>query len=83
MITASIFTANRKKLRTHIDIVIHKLLREDEFPIKMTMVAFWDIAPCSLTGVDRRFRGVYSLHHQAMMIALMMEAVRTSQTRST
>jgi hypothetical protein len=26
---------------------------------------FWDVAPCSLVGVDRRFRGVYCLHHQA------------------
>jgi hypothetical protein len=22
------------------------------------MIAFWDIAPCILIGVDRRFRGV-------------------------
>jgi hypothetical protein len=25
----------------------------------MKMRAFWDIAPCSLIGVDRRFRGAY------------------------
>jgi hypothetical protein len=25
---------------------------------------FWDVAPCSLIGVDQRFRGVYCLHHQ-------------------
>jgi hypothetical protein len=24
---------------------------------------FWDIAQCSLVGVDRRFRGAYCLHH--------------------
>jgi hypothetical protein len=25
---------------------------------------FWDVAPFSLVGVYRRFRGVYCLHHQ-------------------
>jgi hypothetical protein len=35
----------------------------------MKMIAFWDIASFSLVEVDRRFRG-----------ALMMEAVRTSET---
>jgi hypothetical protein len=28
------------------------------------MMAFWDIAPCSLVEVDQHFRGVYCLHHQ-------------------
>jgi hypothetical protein len=28
------------------------------------MTAFWDIAPCSLVEVDRRFRGAYCLHYQ-------------------
>jgi hypothetical protein len=28
--------------------------------------AFWDIAPCRLVGVDRRFTGAFCLHHQAM-----------------
>jgi hypothetical protein len=32
---------------------------------------FWDIAHCSLVGLDRRFR---------VIISLMMEAVRTSET---
>jgi hypothetical protein len=26
--------------------------------------AFWDVAPCSLVGADRRFRGAYCLYHQ-------------------
>jgi hypothetical protein len=34
----------------------------------MKMTAFWDIEPCSLVEVDRRF------------IALTMEAVNTSET---
>jgi hypothetical protein len=28
------------------------------------MTVFWDIAPCSLVNVYRRFRGTYCLHHQ-------------------
>jgi hypothetical protein len=24
----------------------------------------WDVAPCSLVEIDRRFRGAYCLHHQ-------------------
>jgi hypothetical protein len=30
----------------------------------MKIIAFWDMAPCSLIKVDRRFRGAYCLHHQ-------------------
>jgi hypothetical protein len=30
----------------------------------MKLSAFWDIVPCSLVGVNRRFIGTYSLHHQ-------------------
>jgi hypothetical protein len=30
----------------------------------MNMTALWDIAPCSLIEVDRRFRGSNCLHHQ-------------------
>jgi hypothetical protein len=29
---------------------------------KLEMVVFWDVAPCSLVDVDRRFRGTYYLH---------------------
>jgi hypothetical protein len=28
------------------------------------MTAFWNIASCSFVEIDRRFRGVYCLHHQ-------------------
>jgi hypothetical protein len=34
------------------------------------MVVFWDVAPCSLVEIDRRFRA----------IALTIEAVSTSET---
>jgi hypothetical protein len=30
----------------------------------MKMEAIWDIAPCSLFEVVRRFRGTFCLHHQ-------------------
>jgi hypothetical protein len=41
-------------------------------PVKMA--AAWSFAPCSLVGINWRFRGAYSL------IALMMGAVCTSET---
>jgi hypothetical protein len=28
------------------------------------MTVFWDVAPCSLVKIDRRFRGAYWLHNQ-------------------
>jgi hypothetical protein len=37
------------------------------------MTVSWDVAPCRLVEVYRRFRGAYCL-------ALIMEAVRTSET---
>jgi hypothetical protein len=53
---------------------------------------FWDVMPCKII-VDRRFRGTCCLHHQSTgllynsdpfaqgsLIALMMEAARTSET---
>jgi hypothetical protein len=32
--------------------------------IKIKMAVFWDIAPCSLAEVYRRFRGACCRHHQ-------------------
>jgi hypothetical protein len=41
---------------------------------------FCDVLPCKII-VDRRFRGTCCLHHRGdVMIALMMEAARTSET---
>jgi hypothetical protein len=40
----------------------------------MKMTVFWVVAPCSLFEIYRRFRGAYCL------IALMMEALSTSET---
>jgi hypothetical protein len=36
----------------------------DAITSRRNTTAFWDIAPCSKIEVDRRFRGVYWLHHQ-------------------
>jgi hypothetical protein len=44
------------------------------------MIAFWGVAPCSLAKVDRRFRGAYCLIRAIALIALMVKAVRTSET---
>jgi hypothetical protein len=43
------------------------------------MAVFWDVAPCSLVEVYRRFRGAYCLHLQ-VVITLMMEAASTFET---
>jgi hypothetical protein len=42
------------------------------------LVDFWVVAQRSLVGTYRRFRGKFCLYHKA--IALMMEAVSTSET---
>jgi hypothetical protein len=36
---------------------------QDLTAASMKMIAFWDIAPCSLE-VGRRFKGAYCLHHR-------------------
>jgi hypothetical protein len=48
-----------------------------QFPTaaSMKITAFWDVTPCSLVGVYRRFRGANFLHHQGDVT----EAVRTSE----
>jgi hypothetical protein len=43
------------------------------------MAVFWDVPPCRLADVHRRFRGAYCLHHQGDE-RLMMEAVSSSET---
>jgi hypothetical protein len=45
--------------------------------IKMTV--FWDVAPCSLVEVYRRFTSAYCLHHKSLIV-LMMEAISISET---
>jgi hypothetical protein len=50
--------------------------------VSLLMAVFWVVPPCSLVDVYKRFRGSCCLHHQGdgLLIALMMEAARTSET---
>jgi hypothetical protein len=46
---------------------------------------FWDVAPCSVVEIDRRFRDAYCLYHHrhvdpSTIKAMMMEAESTSET---
>jgi hypothetical protein len=38
---------------------------QDLTAASMKMRTFWDVSPCCIVGVDRRFRGVYCLHNQS------------------
>jgi hypothetical protein len=29
------------------------------------MAVFWDVVPCSMVEIGRRFRGAYCFHHQS------------------
>jgi hypothetical protein len=40
---------------------VNKYCRWD---VRFSRRRVWDIAPCSLSGVDRRFRRAYCVHHQ-------------------
>jgi hypothetical protein len=44
------------------------------------MAVFWAVAPCNLVEVYQRFRGTCCSIIRVVMIALMMEAARTSET---
>jgi hypothetical protein len=46
------------------------------------MTAFWDIAPCSLVEVDRRFRGANYLHHQGLEYGLVAVVLQHGNTLS-
>jgi hypothetical protein len=39
--------------------------------LNLNMTVFWDVAPCSLVEVYRRFRVVYYLHHQGDHLATL------------
>jgi hypothetical protein len=41
------------------------------------MVVLWNVAPCSLVDVDRRFRGPYRFHHQGGEAHLKSRSVCT------
>jgi hypothetical protein len=37
----------------------HYVLKFTNFLTNLKMLAFWDVAPCSLSEVDRCFKGAY------------------------
>jgi hypothetical protein len=41
----------------------------------MKIRAFWEVAPRSLVGVDRRFRDAYYLHHQGDVKVLILNMI--------
>jgi hypothetical protein len=49
----------------------------------MKITVFWDVVPCSLVEIDRRFRGTYCLHHQSnhcpstLSAPVLSKAIRT------
>jgi hypothetical protein len=43
----------------------------------MKIGALWDVEPCSLVRVDRRFKGAYCLHHQDSLIMALAVSSRT------
>jgi hypothetical protein len=47
---------------------------------KLTMTVVWDVAPCGLVEINRRFRGAYCLHYQANPPRPDDGAVSTSET---
>jgi hypothetical protein len=47
---------------THVDLTTRTSALKLQEVVKISI--FWDVAPCSIVEVDRRFRGAYCLHHQ-------------------
>jgi hypothetical protein len=46
---------------------------------RMKITVFWDLVPCSIVEIDRRFRGAYCFHHHG---ALMMARCPRRQSSS-
>jgi hypothetical protein len=48
--------------------------------VSLKMVAFWNIAPCSLVEVDWRFRSAYCCYHQGDELLLSNSSVKFYET---
>jgi hypothetical protein len=59
----------------HYDSCSHHVRFQVLMAANMKMTDFWDVAPCSLVEICRRFRGPYYF-----FIALNIKAIRTSET---
>jgi hypothetical protein len=46
--------------------VEYSKLENTEFPSELKMAVFWNVVPCSLVEIYRRFGGAYCRHHQAV-----------------
>jgi hypothetical protein len=46
----------------------------------MKLTTFWDLQPCILVELYRRFKRAYFFYHQGREITMKMEAVRTYET---
>jgi hypothetical protein len=47
----------------------------------MKMTVFWDVTPCSLAEIGRRFRGAYYLHHQGVSDSIAYPLIRCFASR--
>jgi hypothetical protein len=45
------------------------------------MAVFWDVTPCSLIEIDRRFRGACYLHHQGYIVARFLPNYAAQHSR--
>jgi hypothetical protein len=52
-------------IEVSLQVMFHSLRFQVLKGTRMKMTVFWDVAPCSLVEVYRRFRGAYCLHHQS------------------
>jgi hypothetical protein len=59
--------------------LIRNIFNEVHENIKMTIC--WDVSPCSLVEIDRRFRGPYCLHHQEVVSSFEMSVNFYETTR--
>jgi hypothetical protein len=48
--------------------------------VSMKMTGFWDVVPCSLVEVNRRFKGAYCLHNSPDQRATLQKAAIFKET---
>jgi hypothetical protein len=63
MVSQELQSCSLTKLPFEENPTLNMIIRKHDNFTTMKTTAFWDIAPCSLVEVDRRFRGAYCLLH--------------------
>jgi hypothetical protein len=53
-----------KKAQSNLPIEVYYVRFQVLTAASMKFRVFWDVAPCSLVGVDQRFTDAYCLHHE-------------------